>query len=282
MPDDLQSTLDTIDQVAVDECSWCRATIPADAPSPDYCNADCQANWMQREQETIELIGYSEPTDIAAHAANQVEYSSPDTTPAVPEDACRCYFCQLRRTLGAAAAPATRSFAQTIREAMQREAGVTLGYRVADELARWQSTGRLDELPGGEPASVDPAEPVFLGMDFAAGSASPLAAAQRVGGHIVIRLLPDTARLTEWVAERFDWDLSTWQERFLADFARVRAASGRAWLNQVTPARQQQDEAVNQADDPMRRALELRRNRNTGPAPRRRPPRRINPPGGTW
>lgn len=79
---DLQATLDAIDQVAVHECGHCRRPLGPDSPSLDFCSPWCQADWTRANQEVTELVGYREPDDLAAHAYNLVELSSPETTPA--------------------------------------------------------------------------------------------------------------------------------------------------------------------------------------------------------
>lgn len=79
---DLQATLDAIDEVAHQECGHCRRPLRPDGPSQDFCGDWCQASWLRAKQEIVELVGYREPDDLAAHAYNLVELSSPETTPA--------------------------------------------------------------------------------------------------------------------------------------------------------------------------------------------------------
>lgn len=80
------------------------------------------------------------------------------------------------------------------------------------------------------------------------------------------------------MTEQLGLELTEWQENTLQQTAQFR----RVWLNQQVTAEPPAAQEREQLPEPMRRALELRRNRNTGPAPRRRAPRRINPSGGIW
>jgi hypothetical protein len=140
--------------------------------------------------------------------------------------------------------------------------------------SQWTSIGvtSQEDLP-------EPDSPVTLGWDPAGGA---VVAAQRMPeGNIYTRLVPDLTQLREaarraaegitLVAEvmrRAGYHLTQWQEQMLLlqQARRDRPAQiQREWLNQ--PASE---------PDPMQRALELRRNRNTGPAARQRAPRRID------
>lgn len=79
---DLQATLDAIDELAVHECAHCSERLPVDSESLNYCDDECQAAWLSEQRQIVDLVGYREPDDLAAHAYNQVELRSPETTPA--------------------------------------------------------------------------------------------------------------------------------------------------------------------------------------------------------
>jgi hypothetical protein len=171
----------------------------------------------------------------------------------------------------------------------------------------WTSfaVARQEDLP-------DPDAPVVLGMD-PAGDA--VVAVQRTrDGLTYTRLVYETAQLNEamqraaegmrrfgeslrqatrHVAERMrqafpDGMRPTWvmvdelAEQFLQETQESPAGQfRREWLNQVVAARPTSQDR-HSLPEPMRHALEVRRNRNTGPRPAPRAPRRIDPPRGTW
>jgi hypothetical protein len=80
--------LDTIDTLAVHRCAWCDTPLADNSQSPDYCGPDCQQKWTARHREVVELTGYREPEDHPAYTGNLVELSSPEVTPADPDDGC--------------------------------------------------------------------------------------------------------------------------------------------------------------------------------------------------
>lgn len=60
-------------------CGWCQAELRPDGPSEFFCTSACQFEWNRLRGEA--LTSYREPTDLAAHVANQREESSPEVTP---------------------------------------------------------------------------------------------------------------------------------------------------------------------------------------------------------
>lgn len=233
---DLQSTLDAIDDVAVHECGWCQRHIDENGPSPDFCSAICQTLWIQRKHEVDELVGYREPTDVAAHVGNQVEFASPETTPVDR----RQFVGGHHLVLGFDGA---------------RSGGVVVGQVVGAD-------------PGGDPV-------------------------------VQIRVQPDMTQLRESVARfmelmsRVRIDLTEWQRSMLeAAFSTrdLRRAllnqpmrSGRSWSASLSLLQREMDEEPTAEPDPrrqaMQRALELRRNRNTGPTQPARALRRLDARG---
>ncbi len=83
---DLQDTLDAIDQLAVHECGYCRTRLSPASESLDYCDDECQAAWLSERHEVQELIGYKEPCDLPVHASRLAEMYSPEVTPDRPDD----------------------------------------------------------------------------------------------------------------------------------------------------------------------------------------------------
>jgi hypothetical protein len=230
---DIQSTLDAIDDVAVQECGWCRSALDENGPSADFCSAICQTSWTQRKHEVDELVGYREPIDLPAHVANQVEMSSPEVT---PESACSCGLCL------SSVAPA---LVQRLRERRGR-GGVV-----------WAPDGAVIVGP-------------VLGVDPA-------------GDRIVrLQVRPDTAQLRDAMARfasQFHIQLTDWQRRILEAVDSARALR-QALTVQVRQARTEEPPAEpTPAQQAMQRALELRRNRNTGPTRNDRAPRRLDARG---
>lgn len=70
--------LDLIDEVTTPVCGWCQRQLPADGVSAYFCDDDCQHDWQQLRADA--LVGYREPTDLAAHVQNLTELASPETT----------------------------------------------------------------------------------------------------------------------------------------------------------------------------------------------------------
>lgn len=278
---DLQSTLDAIDQLAVHQCGHCQEPLAEDSTSLDFCSNVCQTAWTRNKHEIVALLDYEEPTDLPQHVSNLVELSSPETTPA-----CSCLRCQLE---AAGAVAFSRRFAALMQARRQARAmfrpptniEVAIGPPGPGPIpaSEWTSIGvtSREDLP-------EPEAPVTLGWDPAGGA---VVAAQRMpDGNIYTRLAPDLSQLREaaqraaegitQVAEvmrQAGFHLTQWQEQMLLlqQAPRDRPATfRREWLNQLTPAE------PTPVPDPMQRALELRRNRNTGPAVRQRAPRRID------
>lgn len=146
-------------------------------------------------------------------------------------------------------------------------AEVRIGQVGADpaDLAAWTSIGHSthDDLP-------EPTSPVTLGWDPAGGA---VAAAQLIGNHTHVQLVagdPTVSEFIRQIAEQRAWELTAWQEQLLIDLYRNNDAFHRVWMNQITAGEPG-------GPDHIQRALERRRNRNTGPQRRTRAPRNIPP-----
>lgn len=201
--DDLQDTLAAIDTLAVHQCGHCTQPLDPDAVSPDFCGQDCQQAWTARQAEIVDLVGYREPMDLAAHAANLVELESPEVIP--PWSPCTCPMC----------------------------AGTWL---------------------------ISPRAPFPAELRITVRTPPPNSDALR-------RL----REAFEQVARRVNEQAAVFNRSFLL-------VDAEPWRGTWGPPESLDTPAEPSVEvDPMQRALELRRNRNTGPADRWRITRRIDP-----
>lgn len=117
----------------------------------------------------------------------------------------------------------------------------------------WSSIGwtRHEDLP-------EPDAPVSLGWDPAGGA---IVAVQHIGEQLHVRYPFDTVEFRDAF------------ERAAESVRQIGQAMTQAGFNLTER---------HSYPEPMRRALELRRNRNTGPQQRQRAPRRIEPTRGIW
>lgn len=84
---DLDATLAAID--AVTGCQQCEGSLD-DSPSDDFCSQDCQELW--HSDRAILLDHYREPYDVPGHVYNLVEHESAETTPGSWESFARRWF----------------------------------------------------------------------------------------------------------------------------------------------------------------------------------------------
>lgn len=279
---DLQSTLDAIDQLAVHQCGHCQEPLAEDSTSLDFCSNVCQTAWTRNKHEIVALLDYEEPVDLPQHVSNLVELTSPETTPwwIRQEQSITAWVNARRRAMGRTSSrdhcpcPACRTYRGNPRPAPTEDAQGWL------QASAWDSIGITgpEDLP-------QPDSRVVLAFDGARGQAVTVS----VVDEVYVWVFPDTSRLQEAgrraaeqtaaFIERLQLNLTQWQRRQLEQIERARIQPVvwtdeiRHWMNQSVDA---QPDAEPAEPSPMQRALELRRNRNTGPAARQRAPRRID------
>lgn len=178
---DLQTTLDAIDELAVHECGHCRRPLQVNGPSPDYCDDECQADWLADRHEVQELVGYREPYDLPQHESNLVELYSPEVTPPFEWVADLSYrfnaVSSFRITVDTSqltgalerAEEGFRRLSERMAEAGEACArvltGMTEGWVIFDEIRDWQPTGILNEPPVSLAPEPELDTPPF-GSDF--------------------------------------------------------------------------------------------------------------------
>lgn len=266
---DLQSTLDAIDQLAVHQCGHCQEPLAEDSTSLDFCSNVCQTAWTRNKHEIVALLDYEEPTDLPQHVSNLVELTSPETTPQRPP--CECFACRYTR-----GRRPPRFEPPAGAEVFVAPPGTS-----PIDASQWNSIGitRPEDLPNPRDSRV------VLGFDGARGQAITVS----VVDEVYVWVAPDTTQLQEAgrraaeqisaFIERLQLNFTQWQRQQLEQLERARIQPVvwtdeiRTWLNQPVHTRPAPEPAE---PSPMQRALELRRNRNTGPAARQRAPRRID------
>jgi hypothetical protein len=285
---DLQSTLDAIDQLAVHQCGHCQEPLAEDSTSLDFCSNVCQTAWTRNKHEIVALLDYEEPTDLAAHVSNLVELRSPETTPRperewwfTAEQSITAWVNARRRATGRTPSrdhcpcPACRTYRGIPRPAPTEDAQGWLQASARDSIG----ITRPEDLPNPRDSRV------VLGFDGARGQTVTVS----VVDEVYVWVAPDTTQLQEAgrraaeqisaFIERLQLNFTQWQRQQLEHLERARIQPVvwtdeiRHWMNQPVDA---QPAAEPVEPSPMQRALELRRNRNTGPAARQRAPRRID------
>jgi hypothetical protein len=260
-------SLDAID-AAVDGCGWCGDPL-SDSPSEYWCGPDCQEAWHAIRVE--ELIGYREP------------WERPEDFPpgVVPPEALEDEVLALQPMLREALMP-MRS-ADAIRLGEQFAAGLAEGIRAPAAPTVTSSLGLLQ-------VSWDPGPPEFrlprstgdLAADWRAARIA-LAAAETDEQRVAVRLRMESLEERQQARNA---ELARQLEHVFAPMREAMAVIGEAggvWLRQIGERMRPYFDNLRQAGviddpapaDPRERALAARRNRNTGPQQRRRPPRTL-------
>lgn len=241
---DLQSTLDSIDQLAVHQCGHCQEPLAADSTSLDFCSNVCQTAWTRNKHEIVALLNYEEPTDLPQHVSNLVELSSPETTPRreirIPQLICDCPMCSHR----AVRPPSPRLPAQVY---ISTNPGAD-----PNEQTQWQFIGSAD--PDALVVRVEP--DIQRYREAWSRLALSMGAAYRIPPELLGWELPQQETPPEFT---FGGQI----ERLMITREEARRQLG-------LPVDDERPET------PQERALRLRRTRNTGPQPRQRAPRQIN------
>jgi hypothetical protein len=291
---DLQATLAAIDEVAVHACGWCQRPLADDGPSPDFCGDVCQHQWTQRRHEVVELTGYREPLDIPAHVWNQREQSSPETTPGgvgrfpiQPSFPIRPSFPAVVQDPGVGVAiSASEDFELDVYTLQVRDGDETATVTMTGQMVGQSDRRDLERLPSHIASARRPGQTLQQAVDEVVGYLGVprrvVLGHRYVGGEVLGTLELRAALHRGTLAPaRLDIEqmravLNAYRGILQGLGERIREVGRsfcRTWLNEAHEA----EPITTPEPDPMRRALEARRNRNTGPAQQQRAPRRIDP-----
>ncbi len=269
-------------------CQQCEGPL-GDSPSDDFCSAYCQSTWSAARAEA--LTSYQEPVDLAAHVGNQVELYSAETDPS-----------------GGGANWVAQVMAAHEREAHARcEARIRAASSPPSDAVVaavfWYDAYRRRHVVGIAPergtSDVVVRADIRQFRDALQRDLERMGHAAELPENWVTRFAGVT--LTDWQGEvlrhharRYQAQLGCTMAAFAPVAEQLRAAAqtaaevGQAWVNAWNSSAspilplddlRQQPRSIDEVlqENRRERALQLRRNRNTGPSAASRAPRTINP-----
>lgn len=226
-------------------CQHCKGPL-GDSPSGDFCTPKCQTRWHAARSEP--LVDYQEPTDLAAHVHNQREIQSPETTPGGVAGLLQTHLQVDVSDWLVSVVHAMNAFRARLPRPAQHPA--------ADHPPAGGSLHPA-RLHGDEVLVVTSPGRVVLGFDPARNGPVTLAVACEHGHVHLVRGVGEAVQAMQGMRGAIE---------------RAGQALGQLFPHVQAAAEHRQEEVT-----AMRRALELRRTRNTGPAQASRAPRRIDP-----